>query len=299
MISFFQKYARNNDKSPPYKMSDNVDELFEDIVNRKHWKNINPNIIRAILKKTNGDPEKVEQVKLMVYISELFNIVQDNFLKISETEEEKGNNYLLTLFAITLFKIGDDCHENVSIAASSGNNEIFKEKWNHYGALADMAYMSSILCDEFELSAYHGMAFLYSFKNDGKISLEFCEKYTAAKNKLLNTPDGELNCLQIVTKDFILNPEKEKENIKEMVDRGFYPPECLNKSLLSLQDKDIEKLKRKIILREPEQIKKYLEARRSLAQDLRRDPMPEEIASKMDKDVEEILYLMKISQIIN
>jgi RNA polymerase primary sigma factor len=45
-----------------------------------------------------------------------------------------------------------------------------------------------------------------------------------------------------------------------------------------------------------ETITKYLKTRRSLAQDLGRDPLPEEIASEMDKDVEEILYLMQISQ---
>jgi RNA polymerase primary sigma factor len=45
-----------------------------------------------------------------------------------------------------------------------------------------------------------------------------------------------------------------------------------------------------------ETITKYLKTRRSLAQALGRDPLPEEIASEMEKDVEEILYLMQISQ---
>ena len=45
-----------------------------------------------------------------------------------------------------------------------------------------------------------------------------------------------------------------------------------------------------------ETITKYLKTRRSLAQVLGRDPLPEEIATEMEKDVEEILYLMQISQ---
>jgi RNA polymerase primary sigma factor len=45
-----------------------------------------------------------------------------------------------------------------------------------------------------------------------------------------------------------------------------------------------------------ETITKYFKAKRSLAQTLGRDPLPEEIASEMGKDVEEILYLMQISQ---
>jgi len=45
-----------------------------------------------------------------------------------------------------------------------------------------------------------------------------------------------------------------------------------------------------------ETITKYLKTRRLLAQTLGRDPLPEEIAQEMDKDVEEILYLMQISQ---
>jgi len=45
-----------------------------------------------------------------------------------------------------------------------------------------------------------------------------------------------------------------------------------------------------------ETITKYLKTRRALSQALGRDPLPEEIASEMGKEVEEILYLMKISQ---
>ncbi len=45
-----------------------------------------------------------------------------------------------------------------------------------------------------------------------------------------------------------------------------------------------------------ETITKYLKTRRLLAQTLGRDPLPEEIAQEMGKDVEEILYLMQISQ---
>jgi RNA polymerase primary sigma factor len=45
-----------------------------------------------------------------------------------------------------------------------------------------------------------------------------------------------------------------------------------------------------------ETITKYLKTRRTLAQALGRDPLPEEIAFEMGKEVEEVLYLMKISQ---
>ena len=45
-----------------------------------------------------------------------------------------------------------------------------------------------------------------------------------------------------------------------------------------------------------ETISKYLKTRRVLSQALGRDPLPEEIASEMGKEVSEILYLMKISQ---
>jgi len=45
-----------------------------------------------------------------------------------------------------------------------------------------------------------------------------------------------------------------------------------------------------------ETITKYLKTRRTLAQTLGRDPLPEEIASEMGKEVEEVLYLMRISQ---
>ncbi|MDQ5882995.1 MAG: polymerase primary sigma factor [Patescibacteria group bacterium] len=45
-----------------------------------------------------------------------------------------------------------------------------------------------------------------------------------------------------------------------------------------------------------ETITKYLKAKRSLAQVLGREPLPEEIAKEMNKSLEEILYLMQISR---
>lgn len=45
-----------------------------------------------------------------------------------------------------------------------------------------------------------------------------------------------------------------------------------------------------------ETISKYLKTRRILSQNLNRDPLPEEIAAEMNKSLEEVLYLVKISQ---
>lgn len=45
-----------------------------------------------------------------------------------------------------------------------------------------------------------------------------------------------------------------------------------------------------------ENISKYLKARRLLSQMLGRDPLPEEIASEMGIEIEQVLYLMQISQ---
>lgn len=45
-----------------------------------------------------------------------------------------------------------------------------------------------------------------------------------------------------------------------------------------------------------ENISKYLKARRLLSQMLGRDPLPEEIASEMGVEIEQVLYLMQISQ---
>jgi hypothetical protein len=55
-----------------------------------------------------------------------------------------------------------------------------------------------------------------------------------AKNKLLNIPDEEWNYLQIAIKNFILNPKKEKETMKEIVDCDFRPLENVNKSVFFL-----------------------------------------------------------------
>ncbi len=246
MINFFKKFVKNNNQKPPHEMSHNFDKLFKEIVERKYWENIDVDIIKAIFKKANEDSERI---KCMVYISEFSNVLQDNFLEISKMKES-GNNYRLSLFSMTLYRLGASYHEKImSAAVSSETDELFEKEWHLWAPLADMAYMSSILCDEFELSAYHGMAFLYSFQDNGKVSLNFCEQYKAMEGKILDTPDEHLNYIQKATKDLILNPKQEKKVIKEMKEYGFVSSNYPDKSDTVSQGKKVEELKQKILLR--------------------------------------------------
>ncbi len=223
-----------NNQIPAYKMSNNVDDLFDEIIPRKYWNEIDENIIKAIIRNANGNAESIRN---FVYISEYSNVLQNNFLQLSKINEI-NKDFLLSLFSLTLYRLGDGYHQ----AIASKNDEDFKE----LAMLADMAFMSSILCDKFMLGAYHGMAFLYSFWVDGKTSLEFCKKYKTMEDELLNTSDELLNYMQRATKDQLLHPENLEKTIEEI---KKYAPHLLELSAElpgPYSREAIEKLERKI-----------------------------------------------------
>lgn len=236
---------KKNGPENPYKMSDNPQHLFREIIKRKYWDQINPDAIKILIERSEDYPPKI---KNFIYISEHFNLVQDNFLKLSEFTNNP--NFLLSLFSLTLCRLGREFHQKAVSKASMGSDKEFEKQWKEWAPFADMAYTSSILCDKFELLSYYGMAFLYSFKTDGKVCLEFCRKYKAMEDKLLNTPNEKLNYLQRASKEILNDPEKEGEIIKEMKEKTDLSLSYFknNISLKSLRE-EIEDLENKRRLR--------------------------------------------------
>ena len=171
-----------------------LDFLFQELVKRKHWKNINLEIIKNIFNNAKGD---IDAIKRFIYISELYNTAGNNFVRLAN---ETPKEFVLSIFALTLYRLGSDLVKNLSSAKTE----------DEVGSLvrgATMAYMSSVLCDPYFLESYFGMAYLYS-EIDKDITLEWCAKYKEAEEKLLNTPDEELSIYQLNRKKELMDPEE-------------------------------------------------------------------------------------------
>ncbi len=173
-----------------------LDELFQELVEREHWKAIDPDIIKSIFKNAKGD---LGRIKTFIRVSELHNSVGNNFV---EHANNASKEYALQLFALTLYRLGSELFK---AAFSAKTDEEATSLWMR----ADMAFTSSILCNPFCLESYFSMALLYSGINKD-VSLEWCAKYKEAEDKLLNTPNGELNTFQLSRKKNVDPKEAEK-----------------------------------------------------------------------------------------
>ena len=187
-----------------------LDELFQELIQRKHWKKINPDIIKSIFNNAKGD---VDAVKRFIFISELHNSVGNNFVELATSVSRK---YILSMFALTLYRLGS----GILKAAISAIEHKDKEKLEHCVIPADMAFTSSILCDPYLLSAYAGMALLYGYVWINKdAALEFCRKYKEVEHKLLNTPDEELSASELTAKKN-LDPEEYQRKLRMLAEHS-------------------------------------------------------------------------------
>ena len=184
------------------------DELFQELIKRKHWKDIDPEIIKSIFNNAKGD---VDAINRFIFISELHDSVGNNFVKLaSETSKE----WVLSMFALTLYRLGSDLVKALPYAKT-------EDEVSSLATRAEMAFISSLLCDTFSMESYFGMALLFSEINKST-ALEWCAKYKEAEGKLLNTPDEDLNISQLNRKKELLYPEEYHKTLREISKKSQY-----------------------------------------------------------------------------
>ena len=174
-----------------------LDQLYQEVIKRKHWKNIDPNIIKTIFENAKGD---VDEIKKFILISELHNTVGNNFVKLVKCVDVP---FVLSMFAFTLYQLGSDLLKALPLVGD-------EDKAISLATRAEMAFESSLLCDPFSMGSYVGMALLYREINKD-IALEWCSKYRDAERKLLNTPDEELNNYELTVRESL-----DQENLNSM-----------------------------------------------------------------------------------
>lgn len=194
-----------NKKVNVREMSNKLDDLFEELIQRKHWKKINPDIIKIIFNNAKGD---VDAVKRFIFISEVHNSVGNNFVELAKSVSRK---YVLRMFALTLYRVGSELLKAFFYAKTD-------EEFRSLGMRAEMAFTSSILCETCYLESYFCMALLNSEISKDE-SLEWCAKYKKAEDKLLNTPNEELSASELTAKKN-LDPEEYRRNLRMLAEHS-------------------------------------------------------------------------------
>ncbi len=158
-----------------------IDELFAVLTKRKHWDRIDPGIIRFIFDNADGDILKVQR---FIYISELHHCVDNNFVAIAKDHTDP--RMVLAFFSITLERLA------AQVAQQVPNLPDGSRKQNLAIGTAEMAYMSSILCNPLMLPSYGGLAWFYLYLDSSDRAVEVCREFEEAERRLLQTDDADL-----------------------------------------------------------------------------------------------------------
>ncbi len=158
-----------------------VEELLRIMTKRKYWKQIRPEILRRIFDNAKGDIVKIQRFR---YVSELHHCIENNFVEIAKDD---NTEMAVAYFAVTLERLA------ARIAQHIGDFPENSEQQNLAIGSAEMAYMSSILCNPLLLPSYAGLAFFYSAIGNAKRAIEAFQEYDKAEQRLLQIDDKELS----------------------------------------------------------------------------------------------------------
>lgn len=191
-MQMFKKLLENKKEKHAFEMTDNIDELFEEIIKRNRWRDFPHYLLKNIIDKAEGD---TDLIKKFVYISEYNKILEEYILPIIDFASSEDE--IMELVGINLYDIGYENHPRPTLFIKD------KVQYEKLVILAECAYISALLFDNYMIMASNKLAFLFCIV-DREIALEYCNLYELIENELIAKPDSELNYNQLLTKQLII-----------------------------------------------------------------------------------------------
>ena len=187
----------------PKKIDDitDIEELFVALTKRKHWNRIPNVILRQIFDNAQGDIEKVQRFR---FVSELHHCVDNNFVPL--LEDNSDPRMVLALFSMTLERLAAQAAQSVPELPDGS-----REQDMAIGT-AEVAYMSSIVCNPLMLPSYGGLACFYMVLGSTDRAAKVCRDYDAAEQQLLSSDDSDLGYYDQAMKS-------ETSEMRKMVDQ--------------------------------------------------------------------------------
>ena len=161
----------------------NQEELYIALTRRKHWKQIRPELVRAIIENCHGN---LERMKEFVVVSEQYKIVQNNFLK-QQDLWNKNTLSVLSSFSLTMLRLGQDLWE--ALPSMPEGSEQQKQAITYCG----LGFWAATYCDPFQLAAYNGLGWLYHTIGLTNRAVEMCQELDRVIQLLIDAPDEVLS----------------------------------------------------------------------------------------------------------
>lgn len=152
--------------------------IYTYLKHRKHWKELREDVLKNISKIFEG---YFSDFNTFVDISEDYNLVKENYLKLAESFSEPKE--VIPYFALTLERLGARLMEEFS----KNREESFKID-------AEKCYKLSIKLNPFLYPSYGALALVYGgFDDNVDKAIEYCDKGIEAFEKLQQTPNEQLS----------------------------------------------------------------------------------------------------------
>lgn len=167
--------------------------MFKELTRRRHWKQIDPAILRRIFDNAKGD---MARIRSFVYLSEYHGCVENNFVELAQVKQYDPRE-ACSSFATTLESLAYKILQSLdSIPAGS-------DRYHQSVAWVEIAHLSAILCDQYQLPAYNAIGWLYHEVGMDDKAIEWCRRYDEVETLLRQTNDSELTDHDLAAKEAV------------------------------------------------------------------------------------------------
>lgn len=196
-------------KQKPFWKLKNREEIFNYFKKSKNWKNLDVKIINTIIDKFIDDRKAFE---VFVYISEICNLVKNNFIPLAKKGFHENISLIILTFATTLYNTGSIYRDSLmEVVNDSSATEKEKSKLLEH---AKMAYESTVKLDKYFISAYYQLGVLWGvIQNKYDEGIKYCQKGIEIIEEIGAMPTNELSASQ----KQIIEEEEMKHHLNSLI----------------------------------------------------------------------------------
>lgn len=154
------------------------DEMLRTLGSRRHWSQIRPDVLRALVSNAKDDVLKISR---FVFVSEYFDCVKNNFVDLSSLWEDP--RLALSAFAATLVGVARDTIKHL------GEVPAGSEQLSQAMMMVEISFLSALFCDPYMLTALRGLASFYQATGKLDNARSMCRKYDETEQALLSSKD--------------------------------------------------------------------------------------------------------------
>jgi hypothetical protein len=156
-------------------------ELLKTLAGRKYWNLVRPDVLKALIDNAKGDVLKISR---FVFVAEYYDCVKNNFADLARIWEDP--RMALSAFAATLVGLAGDIIQHMGRMVEGS------EQLAQATGLVEMSLHSALLCDQYLLSAYKGLASFYYGTGRNKLAVAACRQFDETERKLQEATDDYL-----------------------------------------------------------------------------------------------------------